>query len=61
MEIMNLYSAKSKEDGSVISANHLYDLSKKLGLSRGFISECIRGTRNSKKYVFTKEYCYETT
>lgn len=50
-----MYYAKEKETGTIISFEKSKDLASYLGLSVGFIGECINGTRNSKKYIFWKE------
>lgn len=55
-----VYRATEKESGKVYSFSSLKELSKQLGLTRQFISQCLKGIRNSKKYVFEKESLYDS-
>lgn len=50
-----IYRAIEKDSGKIYSDNSLKGLSKQLGLTRQFVSQCLRGKRNSKKFVFEKE------
>ena len=46
--------ATDKETGERISGDNLKEFSKKVGLTAGFIGQCIKGKRNSQKYDFKK-------
>lgn len=55
-----IYRAIEKDSGKVYSCDSLKELSKQLGITRQFASQCLRGERKSKKYIFEKESLYDS-
>lgn len=53
-----IYRAIEKESGKIHLCCSLKELSENLGITRQFASQCLRGVRNSKKYIFEKELLY---
>lgn len=49
------YKCYDKEHNLIASSNQINTIAKNIGLSTDFVSKCILGIKNSKKYNFEKE------
>ena len=52
---INIFKAYDKNNNLLLEENNLKSLCKKLKLSKTFIEQCLKGSRNSKDYIFEKE------
>ena len=49
-----IFSATNKNNGTVVESEKLKNLAAELKITPQFISQCIRGIRNSKEFLFEK-------